>query len=339
MNGERKPGENDFTKKLEGYLRTSLPERDGLVLSKTEKLRLSASHKIFLLRVDWKDGTGSVSEDLIVRMEPDRGVHQSYDIGRECEAIKKMYVNGVPVPRIYCLEEDSSVLGHPFVVMEKIEGERLLDVWMRHPEYRRQLQVDLASGLAKIHSVDWDTQGLSFLGEPGRVLGCVQDEVEKWEKVLDSAECGHYPVAAEVASWLRSNAPPARRTTVCHGDYSILNAHVDKGRVAAILDWEMVGLGDPIGDIAWICSMAASMRVPDWDEVRFIRDYEEMSGTKVNDESLRFWKIFAQFKTIAIMVSGTRAFIESDVPSMREMTNFYILTLAMQDFAAKSLGF
>lgn len=326
-------------KTLEGYLRARFPEREHLVLSKADKLRMSASHSIFILDAQWNDGKATVSESLVIRMEPEMGVHQSYDLARECEAVKKMYASGAPVPKIYWLEEDAAILGHPFVLMEKIEGERLMDIWMRMPEYRSRLMEDLISALVKIHQVDWQAAGLGFLGAPEHDRSYALNEIKKWEQVLKKGAYSSVPVAAELGVWLRRNAPPADRTTVCHGDYSVLNAHVHQGRIAAILDWEMVGLGDPVSDIAWLCAMAASIRIPDWDEARYIRGYEEMTGTKVSEESLKFWKMFAHFKTIAIMVSGTRAFIESRDPSMREMLSFYLITAATQDIAARSLGF
>jgi aminoglycoside phosphotransferase (APT) family kinase protein len=339
MNAEGKYGEHDLRETLEGYLKVRFAEREELVLSKAEKLRLSASHSIFMVRADWKEANGTVSEDLIIRMEPDMGVHQSYDIGRECETVKKMYGSGVPVPKIYWLEQDTSILGHPFVLMEKIEGERLMDAWMKHPEHRSQLMEDLISVLVKIHQVDWQVGGLGFLGEPEHDRFYALSEIKKWEQVLEKGAYCANPVAAELGVWLRRNMPAAERTTVCHGDYSVLNAYVHEGRIAAMLDWEMVGLGDPVSDIAWLCNMAAAVRMPDWDQERFIRGYEETSGTKVNQESLRFWSMFTLFKTIAIMMSGTRAFIESRDPNMREMLNFYLIAVATQDVVAKSLGF
>jgi aminoglycoside phosphotransferase (APT) family kinase protein len=272
-------------------------------------------------------------------MEPDMGVHQSYEIGRECEAVKKMHAAGVPVPKIYWLEEDSKVLGHPFLLMEKIEGDRLLDVWIRQPEYRPELMADLISTLARIHNVNWQAHALSFLGKPENNLFYVEKEIEKWEQVLENNQYGPYPVMAAVAVWLRRSAPPSERTTVCHGDYSVFNAHVNNGRIAAILDWEMVGLGDPVSDVAWFCMIAKDLSIPDWDEAHFVRGYEEMTGTKVGEDCLAFWKVFSRFKMMAIAVSGLRASIECKPPSMRDMFNFSMLIIAMQDETAKSIGF
>lgn len=324
---------------LERYLKDRFPEWDGLSVVHLEKSRLSASHDIFMLTVRSKGVKGQGSENLVIRMVPDTGVHQSYDLARECEAIRKMHACRVPVPRIYCLEEDSAVLGHPFVIMEKIEGEKLLDTWMRQPEHRPQLVEDLYTVLAKIHSVDWRLNGLAFLGEPEHSRSFAEREIVKWQRVLKGTEYSPHPVMAEVAIWLKRNAPPSERTTVCHGDYSVLNAHVHGGRIVAILDWEMVGLGDPVSDIAALCNMAGTMRIADWDEGRFVRGYEERTGTKVSAESLAFWKIMGCFAMAAVTVSGTRSYIESKDPSMREMFNFHMLHTVMQDIAAKSIGF
>lgn len=326
-------------KTLEAYLRAKFSARKELTLVHFEKARLSASHDIFMLGVEWQDNGRQLAEHLVVRMEPEIGVHQSYDIERECEAVKRMHANGVPVPRIHWIETDSQVLGHPFVLMEKIEGEKLLNAWIRQPELRPQLLADLAATLVKIHHVDWRAGGLAFLGEPEHSRSFAEIQVDKWQRVLESTQYCAHPVLTEVAIWLKNNAPSAQSTTVCHGDYSVLNAHVHEGRLVAILDWEMVGLGDPVSDIASLCNMAAIMRLPDWDEEAFIRDYEKLTATKVDRTSLAYWKISSLFAAAAVTISGMRAYIESKDPSMKEMFNFHVLGTVLQDIAAKSLCF
>jgi aminoglycoside phosphotransferase (APT) family kinase protein len=331
--------DQDIKKTLREYLRGKFPEREELVLTAEERIRGGASHIIFMITAEWKNFDGRVSESFVIRMEPDMGVHQSYDIGREYEAVKKLYAGGVLVPKVYWLEEDCGVLGHPFVLMEKVEGERLLEVWLRQPELRPRLMEDLISALAKIHIVDWQALDLCLLGEPEHDLFYAEKEIAKWERVLEDNQYSAYPVMAEVAVWLKRNAPPSERTTVCHGDYTPLNAHVREGRIAAIFDWEMTGLGDPVSDVAWLCNMVQEIRLPGWEETSFIRGYEDMTGAKVSKESLSFWKIFSNFKMMAITVSGLRAFLHARDPSMKEMFNFNLLSTALQDVAAKKVGF
>jgi hypothetical protein len=81
------------------------------------------------------------------------------------------------------------------------------------------------------------------------------------------------------------------------------------------------------------------MRIPDWDEARFIRGYEQMSGTKVAEESLAFWKTFSTFKMAAIAVSALRTFIEAKDPPMKLIFTFNVVSVVLQDAAAKSIGF
>jgi aminoglycoside phosphotransferase (APT) family kinase protein len=329
----------DVRRTVAEYLKARFPDRNELRIDGLQQIQVGGSHVIYALSASWRDDRGMASENLIIRREPDMGVHNAYDIGRECEALIKLRDVGIPVPYVRCLERDAKVLGRPFVIMEKIEGERMADAWIRHPEWREQLVEDFASILATIHSINWHDHGLSFLGVAEHDRGFAEKEIDKWESVLERAQYSPYPALAELVTWLRRNIPRSEHTTVCHGDYSPFNAHVFNGRIAAMLDWEMVDLGDPLSDVAWACFFIGLTGMPEWDEGGFINRYERLTGIEVNEENLFFWKLLAHLKLSAITISGINAFLESENPtSMREVTVFNTLIPILQQNALRMLG-
>ena len=329
----------DVQRTVAEYLKARFPDRNELTIDGLQRIQVGGSHVIYAFSASWQDDRGLASEDLIIRREPDMGVHDAYDISRECEVLTKLRGAGIPVPAVRCLERDAQVLGRPFVIMEKIEGERMVDAWIRNWEWREQLAEDFASILAKIHSINWHDYGLSFLGVTEHDRHFAETEIDKWEAVLERAQHSPYPALAELGTWLRRNIPRSKCTTVCHGDYSPYNSHVLNGRIVAMLDWEMVDLGDPLSDVAWACFFIGLTGMPEWDEAGFIDRYERLTGIEVKEENLFFWKLLAHLKLSAITISGINAFLESENPtSMREVTVFNTLTPILQQNALRMLG-
>ena len=321
------------------YLKAKFPEREELSVGEIRGERGGESHSIFMFTAHWREAQAWVSEDLIIRMEPEIGIVQPYDIRREYEVMKRVHEGGVPIPRVYCCEEESKVLERPFMVMEKIEGESLPTVWLKQPDHRVQLMKDYVSILLKIHGLNWHALSLSFLGVPESEHQYAEKEIARWDWMLKRNQYNPYPIMSGLVNWLKRNIPRAERTTVCHGDYTMSNAYVRDGRVVSIFDWEIAGLGDPTSDVAWACFFGEYIKTPDWDETAFLHIYEDMTGTKVNERSLLFWKALAYLKIAAITTASLRAGNESQNISTRLMVLATIFLPRIQDGAARMLGF
>jgi aminoglycoside phosphotransferase (APT) family kinase protein len=123
------------------------------------------------------------------------------------------------------------------------------------------------------------------------------------------------PVLELAVAWLRAHQPVAQRITIVHADYRTGNFLVDGDRITGVLDWEMVHLGDPLEDVAWVClrswRWAGDGRVGGLlprDE--FYRRYEEASGLTVDEASVRFWEVLGNLKLAVIFLTGARSFCE-----------------------------
>jgi aminoglycoside phosphotransferase (APT) family kinase protein len=148
---------------------------------------------------------------------------------------------------------DLAVLGAPFYVMELVDGHVCRDglpaEYADDPADRRRIGEGLVDVLAALHAVDPGTVGLADFGRPE---GYLERQVRRWVKQWDATRiAGHDPLDA-LAVDLAAAVPTTQRHAVVHGDYRLDNTVLDPhepGRIAAVLDWEMSTLGDPLADL------------------------------------------------------------------------------------------
>lgn len=325
--------------KMEAYLKAKFPQREELSVVEVERMPVGISYETYLFTTSWKEGGSPVSESLVIRMEPEYGPVPPYDVRPQYEALKAVHGSGVPVPKVHWLEMDSTVLGRPFFVMDKVDGDALYGVFSREMENREQLTNDYVSILARLHQLDWQNLGISILSVPEHDRQYAENEIARWQQVMEDNQYSPQPVMAEIICWLKRNIPPAERTTLCHGDYHSRNFLARDGRITGVLDWEMVGIGDPVSDLGWQCMFMRVLRENLWwPEPDFIRSYEEMCGAKVNEESLFFWKILSFVKLVAIGQAGVKTALESKDLDMRQLGIWTMLLPLLQEAPARMLG-
>ena len=178
-----------------------------------------------------------------------------------------------------------------------------------------QQKIDI---LARIHGLDWSASGglgLDFLGVPDGPECCAEREIERWERIMREQALEPQPALELALAWLRACRPVAQKISLVHADYRTGNFLVDGGRITGVLDWEMVHLGDPLEDVAWVClrswRWAGDSRVGGLlPRQEFYRRYEEASGLKVEPEAVRFWEVLGNLKLAVIFLTGARSFCE-----------------------------
>lgn len=177
----------------------------------------------------------------------------AHDMGREYRVMAALADTPVPVPRMLHQCTDPEVLGQPFYVMERVEGHicraSLPPGYADEPAQRRAIGEALVSVLADLHAVDPQKVGL---GEFGRPDGYLVRQVNRWGKQWDATRIEGHEALDALAAALGSSVPATQRTSIVHGDYRLDNTMLhptEPGRIAAVLDWEMSTLGDPMADL------------------------------------------------------------------------------------------
>lgn len=338
--------------KLISYLAEKLGAESLVVKSFWQNLE-GWSMETFSLEVSYlKDGQ-RLERGLIIRKEPSAGLLEPYDASIEYRVLTALKKTGVAVPETYWWEPDPEVLGLPFYVMEKVEG--IVHFWSMtfDPEWklipddreRASLAEDFIQNLALIHRADWKSLGLEFLGDPGPGQGSARLQVERWQEAIARAGFGRKPVVVYATSWLLDHLPDNDRVTIVHGDYRTGNYIAENGRIKAVLDWEMVHLGDPMEDISYIIGTAwRSPRPHLWvshllPREEFFERYEQASGIRIDKNKLKFYHLLNNYKAIGIAGSAASAFkrrtgqdLKAGVFGMTLPVQFYNLLRAFNKY-------
>jgi aminoglycoside phosphotransferase (APT) family kinase protein len=179
----------------------------------------------------------------------------AHDMGREHRIISALAPTAVPVAPTLGLCTDEAVNGSPFYVMAFVEGVIVRDTNSAITELpneatRAQVGRSLVEALVAIHDVDPDAVGL---GDLGRKDGYIARQLKRWYgQFQKSNELTGRPVPEidEMHAFLSARIPPQGPATIVHGDYRLDNTMLgEDGTVAAVLDWELCTLGDPLADV------------------------------------------------------------------------------------------
>lgn len=174
----------------------------------------------------------------------------AHDMSREYRVISALAGTDVPVPAPYVLCEDVEIIGAPFYLMERIVGtpyRTAAELESLGAARTTTVSTGLIDTLAALHAVDPAAVGLSDFGYP---QGFLERQVRRWKKQLDASYSRELPAAIELHGLLAERLPEQGAAGIVHGDYRLDNVLVDaQDRIAAVIDWEMATLGDPLTDI------------------------------------------------------------------------------------------
>ncbi|MDQ2699983.1 MAG: phosphotransferase family protein, partial [Actinomycetota bacterium] len=190
---------------------------------------------------------------FVLRRPPADAIDASaHSMEREYLILKALEHADVPTPLPIGVDEDGSVDGSPFFVMEAVAGHPLTDELPEGVDPRHAaagIGPALMEALAKLHRVDWQAQGLEGFGRPD---GFLMRQVPRWSKQYDRIKVRDLPRFAQLGEWLEDNRPPAQEPAIMHGDFHLDNTLISfEGdvHVTAIIDWEMSTIGDPLMDL------------------------------------------------------------------------------------------
>ena len=192
---------------------------------------------------------------LVLRAKPQGTLLPSaHAIEREYRVMQALAASAVPVPRVRWLCEDPAVLGSAFYLMDFVPGRILGDQTLPGlgPDARRAMYAELNRVIAALHQVDPATVGLA---DYGRGEHYVQRQVDRWTRQYRASATGTIDAMDRLIEWLPAHLPPQAGVAIVHGDFRLDNVvfHATEPRIAAVLDWELSTLGDPLVDFAYHC--------------------------------------------------------------------------------------
>lgn len=238
--------------------------------------------------------------------------------------LRAALAEGVPVPRVYWLGDETETLGARFFLMERVEGETIARRLLRDEEYapaRAVMTAQLGEIAAAIHRIDCAKHGLDFLQAPAQESPAAA-ELEKFEQIFRAIAPEPHPAFELAFRWLRARIPAQARRTLVHGDYRIGNVVFGPEGTRSILDWELAHLGDPMEDLAWPCVRAWRFGSDDkpvggiGEREELFAAYERAGGGRVDPAHVHFWEVLGNLRWGIICIMQAKTHLDGFVRSV-----------------------
>ncbi|MFK7978041.1 MAG: phosphotransferase family protein [Halioglobus sp.] len=330
---------------LHGWLCNKLEGADNVRIDNFKAPDIGYSSETLLFDLAYEKKGEHFNEPLVVRMEPSGiPLFSRYDLLLQYRIMDTLKTSDVPVPTMRWFEEDTSLLGSPFYVMEQVAGKVPAD----NPPYHMEgmllempapdctaLWENAIAAMGKIHALNIDQYDLAFLDEPELGATPLLQHIQLYENHIEwGLDRERYPLLKTGLQWLMQNLPENEPVGLCWGDARVCNIIFQGTEVAAVLDWEMARLGNPLTDFGyWLVldhcmslGLGVEKMAPAPDEAASLALWEKVSGH--SGENLLFYKIFAAWRFTMIMARViTREKMQGNLP---EEDNYDVDNLGSQ---------
>jgi aminoglycoside phosphotransferase (APT) family kinase protein len=263
-------------------------------------------------RTTWAfDAVSQQRRALILRTGPPDDVHAGMEL--EAAVQQRAEAAGAPVPHILAADNSAAVLGNPYLICDAIDGETIVRRIHRSldDDGRERLLQQCAQALAAIHRADPDNVGLAQV-----------DQLDEWRQRLD--EMGDTTATFQWAfRWLGRHRPPPSPPRLAHGDFRMGNLIVGESGLAAVLDWELVHIGEVYEDLAWFCIRAWRFGAPEslgagglGGIESFLSAYEAAAGEHLDRKAFRWWLTLATLRWGVICRFQAERHLSGQTPSV-----------------------
>ena len=307
---------------LEEWLTDQMPDADGVTVS---ELRVpdgtGFSNETLLFEVSYREDGELETASMVARLQTaEPTIFPDLDVTKQARVVQAVGAHSdVPVPDVLWVEDDPTVLGTPFFVMERIEGVIPTDM----PSYndtgfiselsvpeRRKLWESAVEKLARVHRVDVEAAGLGFLDEPDQGEPGLDQHLSYLRRYDQWAVGGRpFPVVERAWEWIEQHRPTEPGSVgLCWGDARLSNMVFSGTECVAVLDWEQVLLAPLERDLGWWLYFdrfsSEGYGVPRLEglpgRAESIAHYETLSGRALRN--LEFWEVVAGLYFSLIMV-------------------------------------
>jgi aminoglycoside phosphotransferase (APT) family kinase protein len=286
--------------RLFAKLETKLAESfDGFIaLDSCERLSGGASQETYCIKITLRGGPLKLAMRRAAGGEEVLFSKQGPGLLVEAQLFEAAHKAGVPVPKIYSILQPEDGLG-PGFIMQWLDGETLgarINKLPELEEVRPKLAFECGNILAKIHDIDVSANGLSGALSTMSSKTLVEDMWAEY-RAFNAPQ----PMIDYTALWLLDNLPPDIDYRLTHNDFRNGNLMVTPKGIAAVLDWELAYIGDPVRDLGWMCTN--SWRFGSYDlpvggfgtREDLLAGYKAQSGRDIDPQHLHFWEVFGSF--------------------------------------------
>lgn len=306
-----RPGEEFDSTAVEAFLRDSIPDLQLQGPMSIKQFPSGHSNLTYLI---------ICGERQMVLRRPPFGTKAktAHDMGREYRVLSALEDAYPYCPRTLAYTGDTSIIGCPFYVMERIRGIIVRRDFPKgfddSPDAIKSLCRNLVQVHHELHAIDVDQVGLGDFGKPA---GYVERQVNGWSKRYRAARTPDAPDCEDIMAWLQEKMPPdSEEPAVIHNDFKLDNVVIDPDNpinIIGVLDWEMATLGDPLMDLgASLAYWVEKDDPPEMQAMRFmptdtdgaltrrelVRCYTELSGRVVDQYD--FYYVFGLFRLAVI---------------------------------------
>lgn len=292
---------------------------------------------------------------LVLRTPPENAISATSHRGIEREATVLRAIQGhVKAPRVVGWCEDAAVIGRPFLLVSHVDGIAITDTLpATYPATAasvNRLGEDLIDELAAIHKAPWQTIGLERLGNPQNFL---ERQITRWRAARAESPVRDLPLLDELAVWLLNNIPESGPVGLIHGDYHLDNtlSHPDRPGLAAVIDWELATIGDPLADLGLFLMFWGPRELdpPGFSHIQAVSRCENALSRRVLAErwgaatgfpltNLDFYLCFAFWRLAAIVEGAYSLYCQGKVDSDYARGLEYDVPALLEEAAAAARG-
>jgi aminoglycoside phosphotransferase (APT) family kinase protein len=273
---------------LLSYLQKSYPNRISLKLKDFKDITSGWETQIFSFDLEWSTKRGKIEEGLIVRVySPGIGAAKAE---RESTVMTQLLRVGYPVPRIHLTETNDSILGSPFIIMDRIHGSTLNDK-LGPSDVENDKWVMVFSRLfVKLHKLDWkyfvaDSQSY----HPEDPYYIVKSKVAEAREALTQHKKKDL---MPIVDWLhrRIDSVPCKKPSLIHGDFHPMNIMIDDQQNPFVIDWGAAKVSDYRNDLAWTLLLTRAYSTKE-NRDSFLNGYQRTCGHDI--EEIEYFEVFA----------------------------------------------
>lgn len=325
----------EIRQKIESWMAAKLPDAQGLKLDELKFPEESGESSVTLLL---NAKYGGKENKFVFRMEPvDSQVFDSHDLKLQYDLMALIGEAGIPAPEMIGFESDQSLLSSDFYMMNFIDGQIPTDnppfafgSWVTElsDQERAAMWRNGLETISKIHLLDMDNYDLPTLPRSEAGQSPVQHEIDKFDAMfVGELRDNAAPELRDAMEFIKDNAPQDGPVRLCWGDCRVGNIIWKDLAPAAVIDWEMASLGDPLMDVAWwfwidhVNSVGLGLDVVTGlpERADLYKQWHEITGLPIDNSD--YYDLFAALRYAIIL---EKKFVAMKAAGLGEIPNFSV---------------